>query len=798
MAGSIPHTFQPGSAAVPSTQVEISVSCRNLQDRDTFSKSDPVCVLFTRDVRTSTYYEFGRTEMIKDTLNPEFVKKFVMNYFFEESQKIKFEIYDVDSPSQRLDAHDFLGRIECTLGEIVGSSGGKLERPLIIVILFSKFCGSQEIATMQFRAAGLDKKDFLGKSDPFLIIYRSNEDGSFTAVHKSEVIKNNLNPNWRLFTIPVRTLCNGDYNRSIKIECFDWDSDGSHDLIGEFSTNLQEMAKASTQNVKWPVINPKKKAKKKSYKHSGEVTLSSCKLETQPSFLDYIKGGTELNFTVAIDFTASNGDPTQSNSLHYISSHAPNQYASAIQAVGEIIQDYDSDKMFPALGFGAKLPDGKVSHEFAVNFNPSNPYCQGINGVLSAYQNAIRQVRLYGPTNFSPVISHVARFASGSRDGSHYFVLLIITDGVITDMANTIEAIINASMLPMSIIIVGVGNDGFEAMDTLDADNNRLSIHGRYAERDIVQFVPFRNFLGEQYGNNAQISQAALAKEVLAEVPDQVIAYMKKQGIKPKPPREGVRMPNDAPQRPPLPQGARLREVFPPNNNGREHHLKGTPLTNSGILLHPQGCPLNNSGKVQHPKETLNIGKEHLPQGPPLNISGRVLTQDNTSQQWQGAPPQGSASHQQWQGAPPQGSASHQQWQGAPPQGSASHQQWQGAPPQGSLSHQQWQGAPPQGNPSQQWPGAPPQGSPSQQWPGAPPQGSSSQQWPGAPPQGGPSQQWSGASPQGSSSQQWPGAPPQGNPSQQWQGASPAGTIPLNTQPSQWQRTPSKPSAPPP
>lgn len=42
-----------------------------------------------------------------------------------------------------------------------------------------------------------------------------------------------------------------------------------------------------------------------------------------------------------------------------------NAYAMALKAVGEIIQDYDSDKMFPALGFGAKLPpDGHVSHEF--------------------------------------------------------------------------------------------------------------------------------------------------------------------------------------------------------------------------------------------------------------------------------------------------------------------------------------------------------------------------------------------------------------------------------------------------
>lgn len=39
----------------------------------------------------------------------------------------------------------------------------------------------------------------------------------------------------------------------------------------------------------------------------------------------------------------------------------------ALKAVGEIIQDYDSDKMFPALGFGARLPpDGRVSHEFAL------------------------------------------------------------------------------------------------------------------------------------------------------------------------------------------------------------------------------------------------------------------------------------------------------------------------------------------------------------------------------------------------------------------------------------------------
>jgi len=36
--------------------------------------------------------QFGRTEIIQNTLNPEFVRKFVMDYFFEESQKLKFEV----------------------------------------------------------------------------------------------------------------------------------------------------------------------------------------------------------------------------------------------------------------------------------------------------------------------------------------------------------------------------------------------------------------------------------------------------------------------------------------------------------------------------------------------------------------------------------------------------------------------------------------------------------------------------------------------------------------------------------
>lgn len=76
-----------------------------------------------------------------------------------------------------------------------------------------------------------------------------------------------------------------------------------------------------------------------------------------------------------------------------------------------------------------------------------------------------------------------------------YFILLILTDGVITDMADTREAIVHASHLPMSVIIVGVGNADFTDMQILDGDDGILrSPKGEPVLRDIVQFVPFKDF----------------------------------------------------------------------------------------------------------------------------------------------------------------------------------------------------------------------------------------------------------------------------------------------------------------
>ncbi|XP_041375349.1 copine-3-like isoform X2 [Gigantopelta aegis] len=557
----------PGIAPPPTAEcvskVELRLECRNLLNLDVMSKSDPCAVLYMSR-RGGHWDEIGRTENVKNCLDPKFAKSFTISYFFEEVQKVRIEVFDLDNTTPQLSDDDFLGQLECTLGQLVSNSpytkplflkNGKKAGNGVMTIRAEEIKEGGEIVHLNFKGKKLDNKDFMGKSDPYLEILRPVSDGSWQVVHRTEVIKNNLNPSWRPIQISLQSLCNGNRTQSIKFDVYDWDSDGSHDYIGGFTTTVEEMEKAQRLEQSWPLINPKKKAKKKSYTNSGIVLLSSCKIVKEHSFLEFIFGGMQINFTVGIDFTASNGNPAQPTSLHYINPYQPNEYMQAIRAVGDVCQDYDSDKLFPVLGFGAKIPPNwQVSHEFAVNFNLQNPFCAGIDGVLQAYSNCIRSVQLYGPTNVSPLIQHVSRFALAAqreeqqKGAGAYFVLLLLTDGVLSDMANTKQAIVESSKLPMSLIIIGVGNADFSMMQELDGDDGVLRApSGEAVKRDIVQFVPFREF--------KQSTAAELARHVLAEVPKQVTDYYKMRGIPPnKPPQVPSRPPPPAAgQQPPAP-----------------------------------------------------------------------------------------------------------------------------------------------------------------------------------------------------------------------------------------------------
>jgi hypothetical protein len=90
--------------------------------------------------------------------------------------------------------------------------------------------------------------------------------------------------------------------------------------------------------------------------------------------MSYLQGGLQLNLSVAIDFTGSNGVVTHPTSLHYLNKYSPNQYQQAIMSIGSILLNYDYDKKIPAFGFGGKLrfpmmSTNTVSHCFPLSGN---------------------------------------------------------------------------------------------------------------------------------------------------------------------------------------------------------------------------------------------------------------------------------------------------------------------------------------------------------------------------------------------------------------------------------------------
>ena len=66
-----------------------------------------------------TLFQIGRTENVKNCLDPNFAKCFSVDYMFEEVQKVKVAVYDIDNTTPKLGDDDFLGQVECTLGQVI-------------------------------------------------------------------------------------------------------------------------------------------------------------------------------------------------------------------------------------------------------------------------------------------------------------------------------------------------------------------------------------------------------------------------------------------------------------------------------------------------------------------------------------------------------------------------------------------------------------------------------------------------------------------------------------------------------
>ena len=225
------------------------------------------------------------------------------------------------------------------------------------------------------------------------------------------------------------------------------------------------------------------------------------------------------NLICAIDFTASNktagADTFGGLSLHTLDHPGGNPYESALSIIGKTLSSFDDDNLIPAFGFG-----DQTSKSFGTRPLGEAP-CRGFEGVLSEYRKALqRGIVLSGPTSFAPVIRKAIDLVKAS--GNELHVLLIIADGQVSEALDckreTINAIVEASRVPLSIVIVGVGDGPFDQMAAFD---DQLP-ERRFDNLQFVDFQPFQAALAAEPSKEKQTAiEAAFALCALQELPSQ-------------------------------------------------------------------------------------------------------------------------------------------------------------------------------------------------------------------------------------------------------------------------------------
>jgi Copine/C2 domain len=354
--------------------------------------------------------------------------------------------------------HKVMGTALFEVGQVLGSRGNVGSKSLqnggalYVNIERSMPDGESGKIHLQLRGIKLKNRQTLGRvSSPFYELYRRIDrptGASWISVYRSNACRADLNPLWMGSTLDIEATCNGDLNRSMKLIVWDHRKTGKHKLMGEFETSMRGFIEAGMEQqgmgftlhsdgdkevgtiqvlealLSEPVHNralspggPWKTEPKESRIASPhpakpkEAAIVKTNNSDRPEFVDYLSGGCQISLAVAIDFTASNGDPRQPGTPHYF--HPPeskewNDYEKAIFAVGSILAKYDSDQRFPVWGFGAKY-NNVVRHCFQCG---TDVEVDGVQGIMDAYRGVFRTpLTMSYPTKLMEVIQTAAAYA---------------------------------------------------------------------------------------------------------------------------------------------------------------------------------------------------------------------------------------------------------------------------------------------------------------------------------------------------------------------------------------------------
>ena len=427
--------------------------------------------IFLKNVEHAKYYiemkifdgDFSRDKKTEELEGSEFdpFYNFQIKYLFETDQIIQLNIFKNSN---------FFINFSYSIGKLMGSQGQIAKFPLIIdniyngnlIIRAQNIKNDNYEATLKVLLYARNKNTNL---EPYFYLQRkfSNADNTVINAYKSEILNNQANNYYDFSTITIKTLYlnNNISTQPFRIEFYD---SIINQKIGYQNVEIDSFSKLNGNRNKYFLRGPNDQQENLKY----ELTISLKDLKKLHKFIDFLRGGLQISMIVGIDFTSSNKQIDDPNSLHYFQDNV-NKYEKAIISCAKIVSNYDYDQKIPVFGYGAVIDDSdQVNHCFAINFQ-KDPNINKIENIVKTYRECLKRIKLYGPTYFAPIIKkaiEIAKITSNNKDV--YYILMILTDGQINDMNETVKKIIDCCDLPLSIIIVGVGNADFSNMEILD------------------------------------------------------------------------------------------------------------------------------------------------------------------------------------------------------------------------------------------------------------------------------------------------------------------------------------------
>ena len=438
--------------------------------------------LYHSDISLDNEFTFiGSTEEFDDS-DLLFKKKFKMTYCFQKLQIVKVEI----------NYNDNIQVVNTSLGNILGSKELFVEMPFF-------YKGSTDDCSVIIRAVVIKDENKnrvitinlitdlsnLPYSDYFVVIYNWHHPR-----RKEKVWKSKETPGKEIiFTadmITLQDLCLGSYNRKITIEYY-----GIYcGFVGSVIKTLGQLKDAMDNRDKIQILN-------EDGKEMGYFYVSFS-IENRSRFIDLVENGLQIKLSFAIDFTNSNLVYTNPNSLHYIGNHEKlNPYENCLRCFGELISSYDFNHKIALHGFGAIIPStGDTSHCFPVSLT-KDPIANGIEEAIKQYREALPKITLDGPTYLFLVFKENLDMLKDDDDcpTSIYHILVIITDGNNNDIDEMVRQLIKSERYPISVCIIGVGDENFSRMLQMDSRTKPLEDKDGYkSERDMCQFVRYNDF----------------------------------------------------------------------------------------------------------------------------------------------------------------------------------------------------------------------------------------------------------------------------------------------------------------